>query len=148
MSWVTNSQLVTLNYISSHIIVSSYLCRSLSYNASMCRQMDGFKHSDGHCYFTPANCSDNSMDYDNCQCYRYRTTYYTHASCRRASTLTAFISTDDVITILPHADIIGTMGNATIEGSISTVQEIVDVEMECIVVRIVTAIIIIFNGYQ
>jgi len=66
----------------------------------------------------------------------------------RASTLTAFISTDDVITILPHADIIGTMGNATIEGSISTVQEIVDVEMECIVVRIVTAIIIIFNGYQ
>jgi len=54
------------------------LCRSRAYNTSTCERMDGYKHSDGYCYFTFNNCS---AYYINCRCYFYYSTSYTNATC-------------------------------------------------------------------
>jgi len=53
-------------------------CRSRAYNASKCRQIDGYKHSDKYCYFTPTNCSTY---YINCRCYSYYSTSYSIPTC-------------------------------------------------------------------
>jgi len=70
---------VKLYCISLNISRLCCLCRSRAYNASVCKQMDGYTHSDKYCYFTPTNCSTY---YINCQCYLFYSTSYTMGTCK------------------------------------------------------------------
>ena len=59
-----------------------YMSRSAAYNGSTCQRMDGYKHSNGYCYFTPTAAMQScSTYYTNCQCYSYWSTSYTNATC-------------------------------------------------------------------
>jgi len=56
------------------------VCRLYAINDSTCRRMNGYRHSDGYCYFSPSNCSAN-YTYANCQCYMRYSTSYNKATC-------------------------------------------------------------------